>query len=161
MIGFRIDQAKGLFFDRQVVLDATTKTERQALSKFGAFVRTRAQTSLRRRKKASRPGRPPSSHVGLLKSKLFFAFDPSAHSVVIGPARLNGTTSQRRLDPKSKTVPELLEHGGPARLSLFDPGGGRRATRSIFVQPRPFMQPAFDAELPNAADLWRDSLKAG
>ncbi len=44
MIGFTIDKAKASFFDRQVVLDAASKAERQALSKFGAFVRQRAST---------------------------------------------------------------------------------------------------------------------
>ena len=50
MIGMKLKAAKGLFFDRGAVLRATTAAERRVLSRFGAFVRQRARTSIRQRK---------------------------------------------------------------------------------------------------------------
>jgi hypothetical protein len=53
---------KDFFFDRQSVIDRMTKANRRALSKVGAFIRRRARSSLRRRKRRSQPGSPPSVH---------------------------------------------------------------------------------------------------
>ena len=36
MIGMRIDQAKGLFFDRAAVTSAADRAQRRVLSRFGA-----------------------------------------------------------------------------------------------------------------------------
>lgn len=60
-----LEAAKGNFFDRKAVLAAVDKATLRVLSKFGAFVRRRAKSSIRKRKKASPPGQPPSSHSGL------------------------------------------------------------------------------------------------
>lgn len=148
MIGFKVDQAKGLFFDRKAVRDATTRAERKVLSKFGAFVRTRARTSIRRRRAISEPDTPPSSHVGLLRQHIYFVYEPQRHNVIIGAARLNGPIGN---------APEALEHGGESEAAFFRQG--KRQTRKINVRPRPFMQPAFDAELPRLDKLWRDSVR--
>lgn len=172
---FDIESAKSLFFDRAPVKSAVDAGTRRALSKFGAFVRTRSRSSIRKRKKASKPGQPPSSHVGLLKKFLFFGFDPAAKSVVTGPV-LAG--------PRSG-APETLEDGGPATVREAVPGGGRKAsspaqarayrrllgdgrlsaparqftTRQIHVRPRPYMLPAFKAELPKAAQVFKDAIR--
>ena len=82
MIGLRIDRVKGLFFDSKKVVNATTRAERKVLSRFGAYVRRSARSSIRKRKKVSEPGKPPSSHTGLLKRFIFFAYDPGRKSVV-------------------------------------------------------------------------------
>jgi len=66
MIGVTIDQAKGMFFDRKAVTSAVDRTERRVLSRFGAFVRRGAKSSIRKRKRAAEAGMPPSSHTGLL-----------------------------------------------------------------------------------------------
>lgn len=84
----------------------------------------------------SRPGEPPRSVTGLLKHNIFFEYDPQAHSVVIGPAVLPGIGGA--------TVLTALEFGG----TVNDDG------HNVFLQPRPFMRPAFDAELPHVLDLW-------
>lgn len=163
MFGFRIDKAKGMFFDRKPVMAAVSKATRTVLSRFGAFVRTRARSSIRKRRKVSQPGQPPSSHTGLLKRFIYFVFEPKAQSVVIGPAKLS----------KPGSVPEVLEHGG--RVSVFQArvrgqwrtvSKGRRTagletrTRRVTVAARPSMQPAFDAEKPKLSSLWRNSVKA-
>lgn len=144
MIGMRLSDAKRTFFDAPRVLAATTAAERAVLSRFGAFVRQRARSSIRARKSVSPPGSPPSSHTGLLKQFLFFAFDTERRSVVIGPVRLNG---------KPGDALPLLERGG----------GAMRARHGQLVActytPRPFMRPAFDRELSKLPPLWRDSIR--
>lgn len=144
MIGMSFTAAQSGFFDRQRVFDATTRAERRVLSRFGAFVRQRARTSIRRRALPSPPGQPPSSHVGLLRRHLYFAWDGTQHSVVIGPVHLN----QRQGD-----APRLLEDGGTVtRL---------RGNRSVLLRypPRPYMRPAFQAELTRLPPRWRTSIR--
>jgi hypothetical protein len=150
---FTVKQAKDWFFDRSHVLNAMGKETARVMSKFGAFVRRDAKGSIRRRKRASAPGQPPSSHTGLLRDFIFFASDTLAKSVVIGPARLNGRG----------IAPALLEYGGKrvdiARLiTVKTKGGGTRqvtipaGTRSY--APRPFMQPAFDLNIKKMDRIW-------
>ena len=148
MIGMRLNQAKGLFFDRAAVTNSVDRAERNVLSRFGAFVRRGARSSIRRRKTISRPGSPPSSHTDLLKRNIFFVYEPQRSSVVIGPIRLNQLNTD---------APELLEHGGSAtRLK-------KRANRPKKVRmtyrPRPFMGPAFEREQPKLPAMWRDSVR--
>ena len=51
---------KQMFFDRAKVKNAVDKGVRKVLSKFGAFVRRTARSSIRKRKRVSAPGEPPS-----------------------------------------------------------------------------------------------------
>jgi hypothetical protein len=146
MIGFKID--KSLFFDRAKVVRATDRASRRVLSRFGAFVRQRAKSSIRSRKgkTTSQPGSPPRSHTGLLKRFILFGYDPRKQSVVIGPAPLPSTRGK---------ASELLEYGGTT--TLRDQRSGRR--RRARYQARPFMGPAFTAEQPKLAPMWRDVIK--
>lgn len=99
-----ITQAKRTFFSSKEVQSHVDKETRQVFSKFGAHVRRRARQSIRKRKTASPPGKPPSSHSGKLKRFIFFGYDKTKRSVVVGPVRLTG---------KNKgDAPELLEYGG-------------------------------------------------
>ena len=144
MIHFEFKQ---LFFDRQAVISKVDAASRKVLSKFGAFVRRSAKSSIRKRKKPSPPGSPPSSHTGLLKKFIFFGFDPSAGrgSVVIGPTRL---TQRGRGE-----APPLLEYGGTTTLTRR---GKRKRTT---YKARPFMGPAFEKEQPKLPAMWRDSVR--
>lgn len=173
MIGLSVRQTQGLFFDRQAVTRAVSRSERRVLSRFGAYVRTGARSSIRpaRRKKLSeltpeeqrrhrlrtrmarregrpqpklplahsRPGEPPRSITGLLRRFLYFAFDPSRRSVVIGPARINSGSG----------APQTLEHGGFAN---------RRGKR-VRIEARPYMGPALEREEHRLPQLWRDSVR--
>jgi hypothetical protein len=141
----RLATAKAGFFDRQRVIDATTRAERAVLSRFGAFVRQRARTSIRPRRAAAPPGQPPSSHTGLLRIGILFAYDAPRRSVVIGPVRLN---SRSAVD-----IPRRLEVGGTATVLRW--GVRRRVTYA----PRPFMSPAFASEQQRLPPLWRDSIR--
>lgn len=171
-----IKEFKLTFFDRPAVLNATDKASRKVLSKFGAFVRTRARRSIRKAKQtpvgemteeqvkeyrkqvsiakyygrkkpkrplqASKPGQPPRSVIGLLRQFILFGFDAAKNSVVVGPARLNGSAGPVAL--------QALEYGG----EFVNPKGKR-----ITIKARPFMTPAFNAELPKLDSMWINSIK--
>lgn len=142
MISVGYNATKAMFFDRARVQRALDDGSRKVLSKFGAFVRRRAKSSIRKRKAVSQPGKPPSSHVGTLRNLIFFGYDPVLRSVVIGP-----TQSQ-----SGSIVPRVLEYGG--RL----PGRAKGGPQELRYRARPFMGPAFEAELPSLPPLWRNAV---
>ncbi len=142
MIGFEIQK---MFFDKQAVTRKVDKATRRVLSKFGAFVRRGARSSIRPRKRSSAPGQPPSSHTGLLKKFIFFGYEPQQRSVVIGPVRLSQNGRGR--------APSLLEYGGTDTLRR----NGKRV-RAHFRE-RPFMGPAFLKEQPKLPAMWAGSIK--
>lgn len=147
MIGMRFASFQGEFFNTHKVVGAVDRATRGVLSRFGAYVRTRARTSIRKRKKASQPGQPPSSHRGLLRSGIFFGYEMGPRSVVIGPARLSGMSAE---------IPPALEYGGTTKRRGKSRGKGRKRAR---IAARPFMTPAFQAEQPQLPALWRNSVK--
>lgn len=124
-LGFNV---KRWFFDRAIVAQAVNRATRESLNKAGALVRTIARRSMRyvtalkeqrrqialaRRKRMtgepapSPPGTPPHAvrpHPWI-REFLYFAYDPAAQSVVIGPVRLPGSRTN---------VPALHETGGRA-----------------------------------------------
>ena len=159
-----IETAKRSFFDRPAVVKALDKAERRGLSKLGAFIRKRARSSLRKRKKPSAPGKPPSMHEGQIKKFLFFAYEPETKSVVVGPALLRKTSIS--------TVPELHEHGGNTEIKEYQLSGGLwttakrfnfgdqerpTRTRKATYPERPYMRPAFEAELPRAPEHFKNT----
>jgi len=145
MIGFDV---KRMFFDTKTVRSKTDKATRRVLSKFGAFVRQTAKRSIRKRKKPSEPGKPPSSHIGLLKKFIYFGFDVVRRSVVIGPVRL----SQKGRGE----APSVLEYGGNVTMRPRHREGKKSRAR---IRPRPFMGPAMEKEKQQLPALWRDSVK--
>lgn len=149
MIGLNLKTTKETFFDTKRVRDAVGAAARRVLSKFGAYVMTAARSSIRKRKRRSAPGEPPSSHTGLLKHFILFGYDVDRRSVVIGPARLN---------QKHGDAPESLEYGGVSTILTGSRRRGR-GTRRVVVAARPFMRPALGRELPKLPAMWRDSVK--
>lgn len=135
---------KSMFFDRKAVTSRVDAAARKVLSKFGAFVRTSAKHSIRKRKAVSEPGSPPSSHVGLLRKLIFFGYDAGRKSVVIGPTPLHGRAE----------VPPLLEYGGKVRRR----GRKGRPVMATY-RARPFMGPAFEREKPRLPAMWAGSIK--
>lgn len=133
------------FFDRAAVADKIPPAIKKALSKFGAFTRRRDKSSLKYRKAPAARGKPPSVHKSAhfkrkkkskgvvteqptspLRELIFFGFDPAKKSVVIGPAVFRSGT-----------------------------GGGGVAPAKIEEQ-HPHTLPAFQAELPKAADNFKN-----
>ena len=143
MIGMKF---KRMFFTSKAVLSATDRATRRVLSKFGAYVRRTAKSSIRKRKAISSPGSPPSSHTGLLKRFILFGYDPSKRSVVIGPLRL---TRGGRGD-----APRALEEGGTTQVVR------RGRKKRVKIKARPFMGPAMEKEKPKLPQMWRDSVSS-
>ena len=139
---------KQMFFDSKAVTSAVDKASRRVLSRFGAYVRTTARHSIRSRKATSRPGKPPSSHTGLLRRFTYFGYDRQRRSVVIGPQRLNR---------KAGDAPAALEHGGVS--TVVEGLRHRRRKRRVRIAARPFMGPAFEKEKPKLPAMWRNSVK--
>jgi hypothetical protein len=115
------------------------KSERKLLSKAGAFVRRSARSSIRKRKRASAPGKPPSSHTGEYKRSILFGYDKANRSVVIGPSVNFGGAE----------VPTLLEFGGSAK----------RERRRVQYRARPHMLPALEKESANFPNLFKNSVR--
>ena len=140
---------KKMFFDRKAVRRRVDKAARRVLSRFGAFVRTTARHSIRKRKRVSRPGEPPSSHTGSLRRLIFFGYDPGRKSVVIGPVPLRSASG--------RDVPETLEYSGRATII----GGPRRKRRKrrVKIAARPFMGPAMAKEKPKLSAMWAGSIR--
>lgn len=160
--GRGVESLKGWFFDRPAVQRLADRAKLRVLSRMGAFVRQRARTSIRTRRAASRPGQPPSSHTGLLKRWILFAYDPAAASVVVGPAALNWVQFRGGVRARAGTVPEALEYGGGYEvLEVLRYGRWRRADlrsrrrlaglptryRPVAIAARPYMRPALAAEV--------------
>jgi hypothetical protein len=167
-----LSKTKRSFFDRKAVLDATSRAEHKVLGRFGAFVRRKAKGSIRKRKKISEPGKPPSSHTGVLKNFIFFAWDATKRAVVIGPTLANMLSFTRDRQPVNGTIPEALEYGGEVTILEEKLGDrwfrkdlrrrrGNRPTRfrTAKIAARPFMTPAFEAEAPKLPQMWKDAVK--
>lgn len=135
-------RVKSLFFDSQKVIRSVDSATRKVLSKFGAFVRQRARSGIRKRRRPADPGQPPSSHVGTLRV-ILFGYDPQRRSVVIGPVRAG----------KAGVAPRVLEKGGEE--TLFRRGVATKAHYHAF----PFMRPAFDEELKKMPAMWAGSVR--
>lgn len=133
-----------IFFDPNAVIRKADQAERRVLRRFGAFVRRRARTSIRKSKRISKPGQPPKSHTGRLRRLIVFGYAPATGSVVIGPLPFRGTA----------VAPRLLEEGG--RVTRASDSG---RTRTLQYRRRPYMGPAFHKELNAAPKLWRDAIR--
>lgn len=169
---------KGSFFDRPEIQRRVEKMKLRAMRKFGAYVRTVAQRSLRYAKnKHSKPGEPPKVHttanysrlkinkktgkavrkaLSPLRDLIFFSFDQSRDSVVIGPI---GFKTKNRVP-----VPQLLEHGGEMmglpkkrRLRGLASQAGKPVNVRVPVrlEPRPYMWPAAREQMPKFPELFR------
>lgn len=162
----------GQFFDRLAVQKMLPPLERRTLSRIGAFIRRRARSSIRRRKRASQPGSPPSAHssdkVASIRN-ILFAYEASRKSVVVGPVKLNQVNSDW-ITGGTITIPELMEFGGVLNIQEKSTDSGKtwrrrnrrrsprpweifRKRRAIY-RPRPFMGPALQAEQPNIPKIF-------
>jgi hypothetical protein len=122
------------------VITLMDRIAESALTRFGAFVSRRVQTSLKENKKVAPAGSPPNSHTRRLRKNIRFAYDRPGKRVVIGPTRLPGTAG---------TAPGALEAGGQTFMAV------RGATQTATVARHPFMAPALRAESPHLPALFR------
>lgn len=160
-----VGQFKDAFFDPSKVIKGMDRAAARALSRFGAFVRQSAKTSIRYREKPALPGQPPSAHrtgtrlkknrkTGVTKRQpssplrdlIFFAYDREKKEVIIGPAIFPAA--------RSKGVPPVLEYGGTEAI----PPRGKRRGRTARYAAHPFMRPARDKNLPQLMGFFKNSL---
>lgn len=151
-------KAKNFFFDRKKVENILGKESAQAIIKSLAFVRTRARSSLRRRKKIAAPGSPPSVHsnhpVASLKN-IWFALDTQSLTGVAGPLVFQ---SQNIESNSAGTGAALQEFGGRAVIRRRQRRSRQPIRRkSATFAPHPFMLPALKAEAPKFPSLWLTS----
>lgn len=157
--------AKQWFFDREKVIRRVERTRRGAMAKMGDYVRDTARNSIKKRKTSSQPGQPPHSHTGLLKNQIWFAYDPAADSVVIGPVAF------RRSD-----VPQALEFGGTVRVKKrvlisqtnngktkkgrdrVKRGDARIYSGPLKIKARPYMGPALIKSKTALPDIWEKAI---
>lgn len=194
---FGFESFKKNFFGTAAT-DILSKEEKRALGRMGAYTRTIARNSLKYKDGPAAAGQPPHVHrlitrvrlkkktgevkeqqVSPLKELLFFAYDRSSKSTVVGPVLFN---SSRKSQPVGDTVPGLLERGGrmtmvstkrvkvtgrkvserqkAAFVRKLKDGTLTRPVREVVVrtakavQPHPFMKPAMVKALPKFPDLF-------
>ncbi len=167
-------QVKKAFFDGKPVRSAVDRAARRNMSRFGAYVRRTARSSIRSRKNPSKPGRPPTNQTGTLKRFLYFAYDPARGSVVIGPEATNQVFFDGDGKPVTGTVPQVLDQGGTIRVlevkqfgdwwradlrSRRSLDGLPKRMRAIKIEARPFMGPAYEKNEPKLPKLWQDSVR--
>lgn len=129
MIGMHVRTRSYTELVRKRAKDATFRN----LTHAAATLRLTARRSLRRRKRPSAPGQPPSSPTGRLRRSILYAVDRPRQRAVIGPSKeLIGPAGQEH------------EHGAHVRKERF--------------QKRPFMGPAFERIRPRLARMWAASV---
>lgn len=121
-----------------------------AMGRFGAYVRSAAKNSIKKRDGSAQPGRPPHSHTGILKRFIFFSYDELNRSVVIGPEKLSGKNQGE--------AQFVLEYGGSVTASVRGRNGGRYQKR-YNISARPYMNPAFEASKEKIPEVWKDCIK--
>ena len=169
LVDVSIGGSKGSFFDSEKVLKKLDAQTRRSLSKCGAFVRQTAKSSIKYGTKSAPAGSPPTARrskafvrttknkkTGAVKSRptsplkelIYFAYDDTARSVVIGPALF------RQSKTKGYLVPTVLEKGGSVLVVSSD-GVVKPAT----IAPRPFMNPALMKEMPKFQGTFKNILR--
>jgi len=144
-----------VLLDVSKVQHSVDKEKRRATMRGLAFVRRRARSSLRRRKKVSEPGSPPSVHArGRGLKTILFEYDSRTGGGRVGPVKLDGTNN---LVINEKTAASTQEFGGKVRLRQRRRRGQKRQpARVVRYEARPFMGPALEKEVAegNIASPW-------
>lgn len=140
-----------------------------------------------RRERSSKPGRPPISRTGNLRENIFFGRDKRENSVVVGPLKNRSGAAPNALEYGGRAtikgftprVCKLGERGAIGRdkagrvvrvplktaemVARANRFAAERAAasppRTVKIEPRPYMTPAFERNLPRAPELFRNSLK--
>lgn len=166
---------KKFFFDKPHVKRRIGKKKAKLLSMGGAYTRRRARSKLRRRKRVSRAGEPPSVHsesdIANLRT-ILFALDKETDSVIIGPVKLNQVNLGADLE--RYTVPELLEIGGTIDIreeAIVGSNEWRRRdmrrsvkqwkkyrTRRATYDARPYMNPSLKETAEEVPELFARSM---
>lgn len=177
MIGLRVP-AKALFFDAPAVQRAVDRGTRRVLSRFGAFVWTKAKDltnrPARRMTLSEMTPEQRANHkraVAIAKRKGRPVPKKPARPSQPGepPRRVTGVLRRFlrfAFDDAAQSVvigavpvpsrsgaQAPLEHGGKTTVK------SRRGSRRVRIAARPFMAPALERELPKLPGMWRDAVR--
>ena len=128
------------------LLERMSSSARKALTEQGRYLRTVAQRSISTKGGVSQPGHPPRSITGLLRNFLFWAYDPTAASVVVGPAAFRANA----------TVPCILEEGGDEMAHVKV--GTKWQNKVVHIAARPYMAPALVISQQRLPEYWANNL---
>jgi len=118
----------------KAVLDRVGRANFKNLGHAGATVRLIARQSIRKRKKASPTGTPPSTRKGQLRRAILYKVEKERATVVVGPdANIVGTAGKAH------------EFGG-------------RYKREVYPR-RPFMGPALAKVRDRLPEMWANSVR--
>ncbi len=166
MMKLSIKEAKAGFFDRDAVIDQVDKTAAQGASRWGAFVRRTARTSIRKARRKTMAelttderqrfriyeslNRRGELH-GQSKPKLPLASSKPGEPprsirgdlkqflfFAYDPERRSVVVGPAKLNGKQGNAPQVLEEGGYAVT--------HRGER-VRIEERPYMDPAFDKNI--------------
>ena len=84
---------------------AVMKAQKKVLLHQGALLRRNAAQLIRSKKTPSKPGKPPRSVTGALKSGIRYSYDSRTDSVFVGPIKY-----------ENSHTPRTLEHGGTVKI---------------------------------------------
>ena len=146
---------KAEFENTQRILDRMGQVAKRAIMGQGGYIRKTAVNSIKTIDGPSAPGSPPHNHRtfhgkrGALKNLLFFKWDDSSSSLVVGPELLPSM-------PTAPTIPEILESGGTEMATVKS--GMVWQNKQITIAPRPYMSPALQSSQQRLPEFWAKSL---
>lgn len=174
MIRIKVDEAKKMFFNADLIKNAVNKSSRQVLSKYGGLVRKIARRSLRkprrmsfgemtederksfrtRQRIAKQEGKPAPKRPFMPSRpgeppRVITGLLKKFTYYVFDPASESVLVGPVKLNQKSSDVPEVLEYGGRSTNAR-----GQR----IRVDARPWMTPANQAALQQLPGMWTNSV---
>lgn len=145
---------QGFYWNRGAVAKAIGKVNSDFLFSAGAFVRSRARSSMKKgtevngERKPSAPGQSPFRWGNQLYDFMLYAFDPANNSMVIGPKLLGG-----RKSGKDSTA-NVLEQGGTVEITYRPPSQPRNRRRwgpAHYAGTRPKLK----RRLPDGTEYYR------
>lgn len=133
------------------IRDPAKRANVRNLRRAGAKLRRIGRQKIRRRKRASSAGAPPSAHApgGSGLKLILYDVDPRRETAIVGPVLFKS-----RGDP----VPGVLEQGGTTEIEVGP--REKRVRVPVRIAARPFMGPANEdlAGSGEFLELWGDSV---
>jgi len=165
-------------FDKQKLKKKAETATFTSLSEAGGAVRKTAKRSIRKRKKASKPGSPPHTQTGMLKRVIRFSSKDSCSACSAktkASKRYSSLIKPHRFKVGEHGPIRAKQHGSKtkfARIELRTAAQANRATRLIAEEnerrsdnkprhypKRPFMKPALEANRSRLPTFWANSVK--
>jgi hypothetical protein len=176
-------------FDANRVKKKVDQANFRSLGHAGGTIRKTAYRSIRKRKKPSLPGSPPSSPTGRLRRSFRYEVERQTPGVVIGPVNeisgrlwnlheFGGIARKRRRLKRHRFrfgqhgPIRSIGNGKFVRIELRTAAQANRARRLIAEEnqrrgaakprrypKRPFMKPALDTHRAQLPKFWRDSVR--